>query len=50
MRDRALDMPQFKRAGWKLNPTVAFRNTEPSIIMKLDPIPQLDRKDLREYI
>ena len=49
-RDRAADMPKFKRAGWKVNPTKAFRNTEPSIVMKLDPIPQLDRKDLREYI
>ena len=49
-RDRALDMPKFKRAGWKVNPAKAFKNTEPSIIMKLDPIPQLNRQDLREYI
>ena len=49
-RDRAMDLPQFKRAGWKLNAARAFKNTEPSIVMKLDPIPQLDRKDVREYI
>ena len=49
-RDRALDMPKFKRAGWKLNATKAFKNTAPSIVMKLDPIPQLNRKDLRDYI
>ena len=38
-RDRALDMPKFKRAGWKLNTTKAFKNVAPSIVMKLDPIP-----------
>ena len=49
-KGRATDMPQFKRAGWKINPVKAFKNTEPSIIMKLDPIPQLDRDDVRDYI
>ena len=49
-RDRALDAPQFKRAGWSVNPAKAFKNTSPSIVMQLDPIPQLDRQDVREYI
>ena len=49
-KGRAKDMPQFKRAGWKVNPSKAFKHTEPSILMKLDPIPQLDREDVRDYI
>ena len=49
-KDRALDMPEYKRGGWSVNPTRAFKNTAPEIIMKLDPIPQLERQDLREYI
>ena len=49
-KGRAKDMPQFKRAGWEVNPSRAFKNTEPSIVMKLDPIPQLDREDVRDYI
>ena len=49
-KERALDMPQFKRAGWKVHPTKAFKAVAPAIIMQLDPIPQLDRQDVREYI
>ena len=49
-KDRALDMPEYKRGGWTVIPTKAFKNTAPEIIMKLDPIPQLERQDLREYI
>ena len=32
-RDRALDMPEFKNSGWKLNAKKAFKNTAPSILM-----------------
>ena len=49
-KDRARDMPEYKRAGWKIHPNRAFKNTAPSIIMGLDPIPQIDRKDVRAYI
>ena len=49
-KERALDMPQFKLAGWQVNPAKAFKNTAPSIVMQLDPIPQLERQDVREYI
>ena len=49
-RDRALDMPEYKRAGWKLFPQKAFKNVAPAFLMQLDPIPQLDRQDVREYI
>ena len=50
VKDRALDMPEYKRAGWKLEPAKAFKNVHPSFIMTLDPIPQLDRVDVRDYI
>ena len=43
-------MPEYKRAGWKLEPAKAFKNVHPSFIMTLDPIPQLDRVDVRDYI
>ena len=50
VRSRAVDRPEYKRSGWQVVAAKAFKNTAPSIVMQLDPIPQLKRKDLREYI
>ena len=43
VRDKAIDMPEYKKAGWKVLPAKAFKNVAPSVIMKMDPIPQLNR-------
>ena len=50
VRDKALDLPEYKKAGWKVIQQKAFKNVAPQIIMQLDPIPQLERQDVREYI
>ena len=50
VRDKALDMPEYRKSGWKVQQQKAFKNVAPSIIMQLDPIPQLDRQDVRDYI
>ena len=50
VRDKALDLPEYKKAGWKVLQQKAFKNVAPYIIMQLDPIPQLERQDVREYI
>ena len=43
-------MPEYKKAGWRVRTAKAFKNTDPSIIMQMDPIPKLDRQDVRIYI
>ena len=49
-RARAGDMPEYKLAGWKVVPRTAFRNTAPHLLMAMDPVPDLERKDLKAYI
>ena len=49
-RSRSEDRPEFKNSGWKLVPQRAFKNTEPEILAKLDPLPELARKDYKEYL
>ena len=43
------DVPDYKRSGWKVNRTKAFKHVDPEILAKMKPIPHLMRKDLREY-
>ena len=49
-RGQAIDRPEFKRAGWQVVPKSAFKNVDPEILSKLDPLPELDRTDYKEYL
>ena len=49
-RARAQDLPEFKKAGWKVVPHKAFKNVAPQLVMKMDPVPDLNRKDFKEYV
>ena len=49
-RAQAQDMKGFKRAGWRVNPLVAFRYTDPAILAQLRPLPELKRKDFQRYL
>ena len=49
-KTRAQDLPQFKYSGWKVVPHKAFKKIDPQIIMQMDQPPELNRKDLQEYI
>jgi len=46
-QDRAHDMPQFRKKGWKLVPNKAFKAYYPAQIASLNPIPVLQNT---EYI
>ena len=46
----ALDMVGTKRAGWKLVPHRAFRNTDPVILAQMKPLPEIKRKDYLDYL
>jgi hypothetical protein len=43
----AIDMPQYKRAGWGLVPHKAFKNVDPFIIAEMKPLPELNREDYK---
>ena len=49
-RTRAQDLPEYKLAGWKVRPAKAFKNTAPRLLVEMDPVPDLKRKDLQAYI
>ena len=42
-KTQALDMPQFKKSGWKVIHNRAFKNVDPAIVAELDPMPTLQR-------
>jgi hypothetical protein len=44
------DIPQYKHSGWKLVTKKAFKNTDPAILAKLDPMPALNREDYKNYL
>ena len=49
-KDAAHDMPKNSRAGWKINPAKAFKNTDPVILSQMKPLPKISRKDYLEYL
>jgi len=50
VKARADDIPQFKKSGWKLVPHKAFKRTDPEILAKYTPLPQLAREDYKEFL
>ena len=50
VKGKALDMPHYNRAGWELVPHKAFKNTAPDILATLQPLPQVNRQDYKEYL
>ena len=49
-RCKAPDMPQYKKAGWGLNPVKAFKNVDADILSKMDPLPEIPRKDYIKHL
>jgi hypothetical protein len=45
IRDRAPDLPQFKKGGYAVNVEVAYKDRYPYTMMGLDPLPVLSRSD-----
>ena len=43
-------MPKYKYSGWLVDPETAFKNTDPKIIIKMNPMPETGRADIKEYI
>lgn len=50
VRGKAIDMPQFNNAGWKVVPQKAFKNVTLDIVSQLDPLPVMQRKDYKDYL
>ena len=50
VRDRAPERHQFKKSGWRLVPTKAFKNVDPQILAMLRPLPILNRQDYMDYL
>ena len=36
--------------GWELVPHKAFKNVDPVVLAQMKPLPEVDRKDYREYL
>lgn len=49
-RCRAADIPKWKKSGWRVIPNKAFKNTDPAIMAKLDPIPKIHREDYKAHL
>lgn len=49
-RTRANDIQQYKNSGWKLVPHKAFERVDPSLLAKMEPLPQIKREDYKEYL
>lgn len=47
---RAYDIPEFATSGWKIIPSKAFSRTSPEELAKLDPLPEINRKDYKEFL
>ena len=47
---RADDIPNFRNSGWRVVPHRAFKRTAPEVLAKMDPLPQIDREDYKEYL
>ena len=43
VKTRSIDIPQYKRSGWKVIPNKAFKRTAPHLLMEMDPVPELNR-------
>lgn len=50
MKGKAIDMPNFNNAGWKIVPHKAFRNVAPDILANIQPLPAVNREDYKEYL
>ena len=49
-RTRAADIQQYKNSGWKLVTHKAFHRVDPSLLAKMQPLPQIKREDYKEYL
>ena len=49
-RGKAVDLPQYNKAGWALVPNHAFRNTAPDVLANMQPIPAINRYDYKEFL
>ena len=49
-RGKAVDLPQFNKAGWELVPHRAFKNAAPDVLANLQPIPAINRHDYKEFL
>lgn len=45
IRDRAPDIPEFKKSGYSVNVNEAYKDKFPYTLMSLDPLPVLKRED-----
>lgn len=50
VKGKAIDLPQFNRAGWEIVPHKAFKNVAPDVLANMQPMPALNREDYREYL
>jgi hypothetical protein len=50
VKGKAIDMPQYSRAGWQLVPHKAFKNVAPDILANIQPMPSVNREDYKEYL
>lgn len=50
VKAKAIDMPQYNRAGWQIVPHRAFKNVAPDLLAEMQPLPAINREDYKEYL
>ena len=43
-------MPNYRNSGWEVVPHKAFKNTAPEILAEMDPLPEINRDDYKQYL